>query len=275
MGSPDLASRSLRSPSAADLIPSATSASASRNSIEPLAGPWLSSVARLLMAHLSRCTASATTARTSRRLVMARTASATARAGITYCTGPASQIRPGIRVVRCRRTNCVSRRCRVEGTSTSTNSVSSVRMWWLRSAAGPVMALAGPAALRSHHIRTELTEFVDVLVPSTRQRRDTQFVRLHRTTRMPGRIWEVGPVQYVMPARAVADAVRAMTSLRDVRAVVADAVQRDKCAISNLATELGQGPAKGSMLFREALADVADGIRSAAEGDLRDLLARS
>jgi hypothetical protein len=141
--------------------------------------------------------------------------------------------------------------------------------------AGPGSVITGPAALRSHHIRTELTEFVDVLVPSTRQRRDTQFVRLHRTTRMPGRIWEAGPVQYVMPARAVADAVRAMTSLRDVRAVVADAVQRDKCAISNLATELGQGPAKGSMLFREALADVADGIRSAAEGDLRDLLARS
>jgi len=141
--------------------------------------------------------------------------------------------------------------------------------------AGPGSVITGPAALRSHHIRTELTEFVDVLVPSTRQRRDTQFVRLHRTTRMPGRIWEAGPVQYVMPARAVADAVRAMTSLRDVRAVVADAVQRDKCAISNLATELSQGPAKGSMLFREALADVADGIRSAAEGDLRDLLARS
>ena len=135
--------------------------------------------------------------------------------------------------------------------------------------AGPGSVITGPAALRSHHIRTELTEFVDVLVPSTRQRRDTDFVRLHRTTRMPGRIWEAGPVQYAMPARAVADAVRAMTSLRDVRAVVADAVQRDKCAISNLATELSQGPAKGSMLFREALADVADGIRSAAEGDLQ------
>jgi hypothetical protein len=40
-------------------------------------------------------------------------------------------------------------------------------------------------------------------------------------------------------------------------------------------TEFGQGSAKGSTLFREALADVADGIRSAAEGDLRDLLARS
>jgi hypothetical protein len=141
--------------------------------------------------------------------------------------------------------------------------------------AGPGSVITGAAALRSHHIRTELTEFVDVLVPSTRQRRDTNFVRLHRTSRMPTRIWEAGPVRYVPASRAVADAVRALSSLRDVRAVVADAVQRDKCAIGNLATELSQGPNKGSMLFREALADVADGIRSAAEGDLRDLLARS
>jgi hypothetical protein len=141
--------------------------------------------------------------------------------------------------------------------------------------AGPGSVITGPAALRSHHIRTELADTVDVLVPSRRQRRDTNFVRLHRTSRMPGRIWEAGPVRYVMPARAVADAVRAMTSLRDVRAVVADAVQRDTCTIKTLATELSQGPNKGSALFREALADVADGIRSAAEGDLRDLLARS
>ena len=141
--------------------------------------------------------------------------------------------------------------------------------------AGPGSVITGPAALRSHHIRTGLTEFVDVLVPATRQRRDTVFVRLHRTSRMPGRIWEAGPVRYAMPARAVADAVRGMTSLRDVRAVIADAVQRDTCTTKTLAAELSQGPNKGSMLFREALADVADGIRSAAEGDLRDLLARS
>ena len=141
--------------------------------------------------------------------------------------------------------------------------------------AGPGSVITGSAALRSHHIRTELTEFVDVLVPSARQRRDTRCVRLHRTSRMPTRIWEAGPVRYVPASRAVADAARGMTSLRDVRAVVADAVQRDKCAISNLAIELSQGPAKGSALFREALADVADGIRSTAEGDLRDLLARS
>ena len=141
--------------------------------------------------------------------------------------------------------------------------------------AGPGSMITGPAALRSHHIRTELTDAVDVLIPAARRRHDTAFVRLHRTTRMPVRIWEAGPVRYVMPPRAVADAVRALTSLRDVRAVVADAIQRRRCTIEDLITELEAGPNAGSVLFREALADVADGIRSAAEGDLRDLLARS
>jgi hypothetical protein len=141
--------------------------------------------------------------------------------------------------------------------------------------AGPDSLITGSAALRSHDIRTELTEIVDVLVPADRQRRDADFVRLHRTVRMPRRIWEAGPVRYAPPSRAVADTARGLGSLRDVRAVVADAVQRRRCAIGDLATELSQGPNKGSTLFREALADVADGIRSAAEGDLRDLLGRS
>jgi hypothetical protein len=141
--------------------------------------------------------------------------------------------------------------------------------------AGDGGLITGPAALRSHHIRTELTDIVDVLIPATRQRRDTAFVRLHRTIRIPSRIWEAGPVRYVMPPRAVADTVRGLTSLREVRAVVADAIQRRKCTIRDLITELDAGPNAGSVLFREALADVADGIRSAAEGDLRDLLARS
>ena len=82
-------------------------------------------------------------------------------------------------------------------------------------------------------------------------------------------------MRYVMLPRAVADAVRDMTSLRDVRAVVADAMQRRKCAGAGAAAELTAGPNVGSALFREALTDVADGIRSAAEGDLKDLLLRS
>jgi hypothetical protein len=72
--------------------------------------------------------------------------------------------------------------------------------------------------------------------------------------------------------RAVADTVRQLTSLRDVRAVTADAVQLGRCTVSELASELSAGPVRGSAMFRSVLAEVAEGIRSTAEGDLRDLI---
>jgi hypothetical protein len=141
--------------------------------------------------------------------------------------------------------------------------------------AGNGSLVTGPAALRCHHIGKIVPDLVDVLVPATRQRHDAGFVRLHRTTRLPGRIWQMGPVRYVPPPRAVADAVRGMDSLRDVRAVVADAVQRRACKVRELAAELAEGPNTGSALFRMALADVAEGIRSVAEADLKDLLVKA
>src|SRR5262249_34344960 len=55
----------------------------------------------------------------------------------------------------------------------------------------------------------------------------------------------------------------------------ADAVQRSKCTVEDLLTELTEGSNTGSALFRQALAEVAEGIRSAAEADLRDLLIKS
>lgn len=135
--------------------------------------------------------------------------------------------------------------------------------------------ITGLAALRPHYIRGPATELIDVLVPASRKRQDAAFVRLHRTSRMPKRVWQVGPLHYALPARAVADAARSLASLRDVRAVVADAVQRGKCSVPDLSEELEAGPNVRSALFREALTDVAVGIRSAAEGDLKDLLATS
>jgi hypothetical protein len=141
--------------------------------------------------------------------------------------------------------------------------------------AGRGSVITGPAALQQHRIRGPAADLIDVLIPASRRRQDAAFVRLHRTTRMPKRIWRFGPLYYALPARAVADTVRDLTSLRDVRATVADAVQRGACTVPDLSTELDQGPSVGSKLFREALADVADGIRSAAEGDLKDLLAKS
>jgi hypothetical protein len=135
--------------------------------------------------------------------------------------------------------------------------------------------ITGPAAARHHRIRVPATQVTDVLMPAARRRRDAAFVRLHRTTRMPERVWQLGPLRYASPARAVADTVRRLDDLREVRAVVADAVQRGRCSPPELGTELAAGPNAGSALFREALTDVAEGIRSAAEGDLKDLLARS
>jgi len=141
--------------------------------------------------------------------------------------------------------------------------------------AGPGSVITGLAAVRLHHIRGPVTELIDVLMPASRRRRDADFVRLHRTARLPTRVWQLGPLRYAPPARAVADAVRELTSLRDVRAMVADAVQRGHCRVPDLSTELDAGPSVRSRLFREALTDVASGIRSAAEGDLKDLLAKS
>jgi very-short-patch-repair endonuclease len=141
--------------------------------------------------------------------------------------------------------------------------------------AGPGSVITGPAALRYHRIRGTSTDLVDVLIAASRKRRDTAFVRVHRTSRMPERVSRLGPLRYALPARAVADAVRDLTSLRDVRAVVADGVQRGCCQVPELYAELKAGPNLGSALFRAALTDVADGIRSAAEGDLKDLLRTS
>jgi hypothetical protein len=141
--------------------------------------------------------------------------------------------------------------------------------------AGRGSMITGLAAVRHYNIRGPATEVTEVLMPASRRRSDASFVRLHRTLRMPDRVSQLGPLRYVPPARAVADTARGLDDLRDVRAVVADAVQRGSCRVQDLGIELASGPKAGSALFREALADVADGIRSAAEGDLKDVLARS
>lgn len=143
--------------------------------------------------------------------------------------------------------------------------------------AGPGSLITGPMALMHHSIRTgsAVVDVIDVLVPTGRRRLSTGFARMHRTTQMPSRAASSGPVRMVLVPRAVADTVRQLTDLRDVRAVVADAVQLGRCTVRELATELHDGPIRNSAMFRSALAEVADGIRSTAEADLRDLIIRA
>jgi hypothetical protein len=140
--------------------------------------------------------------------------------------------------------------------------------------AGSGSVITGPAALAWHRIRVPRTSIVNVLVPEPRRRRDVGFVRLNRTSRMPRMVFPGGQVCYVPPARAVADTVRGMRDLSAVRAIVADGVQRGMVQISQLADELARGPVQGSAGFRQVLAEVGDGVRSSAEGDLHTLIKR-
>jgi very-short-patch-repair endonuclease len=141
--------------------------------------------------------------------------------------------------------------------------------------AGPHSVITGAAALRRNGIRAAHSEMVDVLVPVTRRSRSIAFVQIQRTTRMPEQICVSGKIRFAMAARAVADTARVLTSLPEVRGVVAGAVQQGRCPLGLLTRELSQGPARGSALLRAALSEVADGIRSAAEGDFKDLLKRA
>jgi hypothetical protein len=141
--------------------------------------------------------------------------------------------------------------------------------------AGPRSLITGPAAVRRHRLHSAGPDVVDVLIPWACRRQSTGFVRVHRTRRMPDRVFVTGPIRFAKPARAVADAARSLTRFDDVRQVVCDAVQRRACTVAELAEELQAGPAKGATLFREALAEIGDGVRSVAEADARLLILRS
>ncbi len=140
--------------------------------------------------------------------------------------------------------------------------------------AGPECVLTGLAALQHQGVRVPTTDLVDVLIPASMKRQSLGFVRVHRTTRMPDQLFVRDGIRWAMTARAVADTARGEYDVREVRAVVADAVQRGRCTISQLAEELRAGPKRESGRLREVLEEVADGVRSVAEGDLRLLIKR-
>lgn len=141
---------------------------------------------------------------------------------------------------------------------------------------GEQAVLTGLEACRRHRIRRGPTPggSLQLLVPHTRQVRNTWFLRVDRTRRLPHPVSRGGiplaPVQ-----RAVADAVRLLRSEREIAELVSDAVQQNLCTVAQLVTELDAGGQHGSATPRRVLRDVRDGIRSAAELDARRLWRRS
>ncbi len=145
--------------------------------------------------------------------------------------------------------------------------------------AGPRAMITGAAALRYYEFRQVPrvdNNVVDILIPARCHRTSTSCVRLHRTAYLPLR-WVNGPStrRYVFPARAVADTARWLTDLREVRALVGDAVQNRHCAVAQLADELRTGGTPNGALLRKVIAEVTAGVRSAPEAELRDLIVRA
>jgi hypothetical protein len=140
---------------------------------------------------------------------------------------------------------------------------------------GPASVVTGPAALRRYRVSIPEPSVIDLLIPTCQHRQSQSFARVQRTHRMPEQHCVEGPFRWVLPARAVADMARGMPGLADVRAVVAKVVQGGQCGVSMLQRELEDGPRQGSALFRQVLGEVADGIRSAPEGDLHALIKRA
>lgn len=136
--------------------------------------------------------------------------------------------------------------------------------------------LTGRAALVMYGFRWNRTESsIDVLIPQDRQRQSRSFTRIERTWRFPDTSTVSGPIRCAPISRAVGDAVRRLRDVGAARAVVAEAVQSRRCGLDELVEELTDGPMRYSALLRDVLAEVADGVRSAAEAENRTLILRS
>jgi len=150
--------------------------------------------------------------------------------------------------------------------------------------AGPESLITGRAALWHHGIGSGWPpDVVDVLVPAERQRVDVNFVRLHRTARLPAAASALaagpgpggagpasalaaGPVRLAPAPRAVADTAWQLTSADDVRAVVSDALSSGRCTLDELTAELNEGPIRGSAPLRTVLTELTEeaGVPTAA-----------
>ncbi|MEV6965500.1 hypothetical protein AB0M47_10315 [Hamadaea sp. NPDC051192] len=147
--------------------------------------------------------------------------------------------------------------------------------------AGERAQLAGLSALEIHGFRYLPKEpAVHVLVPHERRLRRVPRVRLHRTDRLDSTEWPyAGCVRVCSPARAVVDALRSDEGrgfdVQTMRAVVAEGIQRAITTIVDLQRELDLARRNGTAVLRAVVDEVADGVRSAPEAELRRLAKQS
>jgi hypothetical protein len=148
---------------------------------------------------------------------------------------------------------------------------------------GPDAMVTGLEACRRHGIRRgpvragergEEPPEVHALVPMARQVRSVGYVHVERTYRLPVKIVRGGIPLAPVP-RACIDAARRLSRPGEVTELLADAVQRGLCTVGALVQELDETTRRGTAVPRSVLSDVAEGIRSAAERQAKEVWRRS
>lgn len=141
--------------------------------------------------------------------------------------------------------------------------------------AGPKAVLTGAWAVRRHHLDCPGLNEILVIVPAKTRVKSFSYVQIQRTSRMPAYTSSTKGIRFAPLVRAVGDAARSMLRREDVQALVCAAVQKGRCSLSDLIAELNAGPTTGSALLRMALGELAAGVRSEGERDLKVRISRS
>jgi hypothetical protein len=147
--------------------------------------------------------------------------------------------------------------------------------WAALTHAGPKAMVTGLAAARLHglkHIPDERR--VHVLIPHESRVATWGFATIERTIHLPEKPVEINGVPVAPLARALIDAARRMDRLEDVRAMIAEAVQRGLCDPADLQHELNLGTTIGSALPQRVVHEMNEAVRSATEEWARRVIRR-
>lgn len=137
--------------------------------------------------------------------------------------------------------------------------------------AGEGAALDSLTALKIHGVRyLPSTDAIHLVVPHTRRLATPERIAVRRTRRPipvdPRHELPVLSVPYALVAAGIG------RSLRTVRAMTADAVQRGFTTVDALEVAGAAAPRRGSTPLHRAIGDLVAGVRSAPEAEFRDLL---
>jgi hypothetical protein len=138
--------------------------------------------------------------------------------------------------------------------------------------AGPGSALTGVEAAHRHGVRRlPADRSVHVLVPNARALASQSFMVVERSRR-PWSAHLADGFPLVSVERALVDAARREQQLDVVRAMLADGLQRGLCTVASLTHEVAVRRLRGTAIVRTVLAEVSDGVRSAAEAWARAMV---